>query len=157
VFDADYEYMQDRSRFEQLCANRRGTITRTPPIPFNVSFWGLPVLAQFYMCVADLVGAGPGGVPMGTQKWWVGGFFMASSGQSLPQYECFTQAPWTEQVNGAAVTHNYDANFCGNFHNPSLLEVVYMTQTPYMAPEQFAQAAQRAFQANLHELTPILH
>jgi hypothetical protein len=157
VFDADYEYMQDRSRFEQLCANRRGTITRTPPIPFTQGFWGLPVLAQFYMCVADLVGAGPGGIPAGSQKWWVGAFFMASSGQALPQYECFTHAPWTEQVNGAPFTHNYDATACGAFHNPSLLEVTYMTTTPYMVPEDFARAAQQAFVLNLRELTPILH
>jgi hypothetical protein len=60
-------------------------------------------------------------------------------------------------VNGAPFTHNYDATACGAFHNPSLLEVTYMTTTPYMVPEDFARAAQQAFVLNLRELTPILH
>jgi hypothetical protein len=158
VFDTDYEYMQDRSRFEQLCANRRGTITRTPAIRFmDRGFWGEAVRAQFYMCVADIVGFGPGGIPTGNQKWWVGAFFISSDGLNLPQYECFTQQPWTEQTDQGYITHNYDASFCGSFHNPSLLEVVYMTETPYVQPELFAQAAQRAFLKNLQELAPILH
>src|SRR5690606_27714705 len=60
VFDDDYEFMHDRSRFEQLCMNKRGTITRTPAIRFiDRGYWGEKVAAEFYMCVAELASSGP--------------------------------------------------------------------------------------------------
>jgi hypothetical protein len=147
VFDRDYEYMQDRSRFEQLCMNRRGTITKTPPIRFiDRGFWGENVKAEFYMCTEHLVGPGFGGLPNGGDKWWIGSFFITSDGLNLPRYECFTH-----KYHG-----DYDANWCGKFKNPSLLEVTFMTKTPYMDPADFARNAQAQFLKNLVELTPVL-
>lgn len=157
VFDLDYEFMASRSRFEQLCMNRRGTIQKTPPIRFlERGFWGEWVKAEFLMCVASIAGQGPG-LPSSNDKWWVGGFFISKENLDLPLYECYTR---DYQADYAAANGNYegaayDVRWCGEFKNPNLLEVVYMTKTPYMEAADFARAAQQQFLRNLFEIAPL--
>ena len=137
VFDRDYDYVRGRSRFEQLCLNRRGAITRSPfPIRVMRNFWGEPVRAEVWTCTVDLAGrVGTNALP-GIQQWQVAGFFITNDGADLPlpDLSCF----------------DFEACPC---QNPNLLEVVYM-QEGYMQPEDFMQKAQRAFMNNLFEAQP---
>lgn len=163
VFDADYEYMKDRSRFEQLCLNKRGAIYRTRPIRFmDRGFWGENVKAEFYMCVAELVGPGPG-LPSAVDEWWIGAFFITSDGLDLPKYECYAKdwAPHASNGYGTTEKGYYDyeyaqPEFCGTFKNPNLLEVLYMTKKPWREAHDFAADAQAQFLRNLREIVPIL-
>ncbi len=162
VFDADYDYLVGRSRFDQLCMNKRGTITKTfRPIRFaDNDFWGEAVRADFYMCVTELAGVGPGTFPISGEKWWVGAFFIHQDTESFPMYECYTHQ---DSPAGSYDTADYDSTvydgkykpeFCGTFRNKHVLEVVYMTRTPYMDPADFAHGAQQRFRKNLFELSP---
>jgi hypothetical protein len=158
VFDTDYEFMHDRSRFEQLCMNKRGTIQKTPPIRFmDRGFWGENVKAEFFMCVAELASSGPG-LPQAGDEWWIGAFFISQDGLNYPMYECFRN-DWRKIVHtcdgGCVEQIGYNPQFCGDFRNPSLLEVVYMTKTPYREAVDFARAAQAAFLRNLQEVVPL--
>jgi hypothetical protein len=160
VFDANYEYMTGRSRFETLCLNQHGNITLSPPMAvINQEFWGTgPVLANFVMCTTDLtstpVGTLPTLDPTGWRNsWWVGAFFISSSGQQLPHFECLTQQD--ETYGSPAQLYHYDPQFCGAFANPSLLEVTYVTKTPYPNPQDFAFAAWQEFQKYLVQIQPL--
>ena len=158
VFDTDYEFMHDRSRFEQLCMNKRGTIQKSPAIRFiDRNFWGENVKAEFYMCVAELASSGPG-LPQAGDEWWIGAFFITNEGLNMPKYECFRN-DWKKIVHSCdgscQVQQGYDPQWCGNFKNPGLLEVVYMTKTPYREAADFARAAQAQFTKNLQEVVPL--
>lgn len=158
VFDLDYEFMHGRSRFEQLCMNKRGTITRTPVIRFiDRGFWGESVKAEFYMCVAELASSGPG-LPQAGDEWWIGAFFISQNELNFPKFECFRN-DWKKIIqncDGSCQAEvGYDPQFCGDFRNPSLLEVVYMTKTPYREAADFARAAQNEFVKNLQEVNPL--
>ncbi len=162
VFDRDYEFMFGRSRFEQLCLNQRGAIQRIPGIAMTTGFWGMPVLADFYMCTTDLVmGSGSFRLPsrnpqMWRNTYWVGAFFITSKGLALPQYECFTH-DWKTDLGylDSGKVLGYQPQFCGEFANPSLLEVTMISKTPYPTAAHFAREAQAMFQQQLRPIAPV--
>lgn len=141
VFDTNYEYMYGRSRFEQLCLNRRGAITKTPyAIPFVQDFWNDPMRvnrAEFWMCDIQIAGVSGQGLPQ-IEQWRVGGFFISQDGRDLP-------------ILGGGCTAA-----CLNAKNPNLLEVVYMARPNggNWTPEQFAKRAQQKFLNHLQEMVP---
>ena len=154
VFDQDYEYMLGRSRFEQLCMNRRGTIQVQKNIRFiDRNFWGENVKSDFYMCVTSISGTGAG-LPSSNDQWWVGAFFITSETLNLPLYECYNNDYAADIKNNVAGYGDYKPQFCGTFTNPHLLEVNFMTKTPYRTAADFAQYAQSKFVKNLSEITP---
>jgi hypothetical protein len=142
VFDGNYEYMRGRSRFEELCLNRRGTIQKTPiAIPFVQDFWNDPVRAnraEFWMCDVQIAGLSGQGLPQ-IEQWRVGAFFISQDGADLPlpDMSCFDFATCP----------------C---NNPNLLEVVYMVRPngSNWTPEFFARSAQQRFLRHLQEMVP---
>lgn len=142
VFDRNYEYMRGRSRFEELCLNRRGTIQKTPfAIPFVQDFWNDPVRAnraEFWMCDIQIAGVNGQGLPQ-IEQWRVGAFFISQDGDDLPlpNLSCF----------------DFAACPC---NNPNLLEVVYMVRPngSNWTPEFFARSAQQKFLRHLQEMVP---
>jgi hypothetical protein len=109
------------------------------------------------MCVAELASSGPG-LPQAGDEWWIGAFFITNEGLDMPKHECFRN-DWKKIVNNCdgtcQVQHGYDPQWCGNFKNPGLLEVVFMTKTPYREAADFARAAQAQFLSNLQEVVPL--
>lgn len=139
VFDRDYEYMRGRSRFEQLCLNRNGSITKTPyQIPFVQDFWNDPTRvnrAEFWMCDVQLAGGNNNGFPQ-VEQWRVGGFFISQDGNDMPDFSCSIG--------------------CAPIVNPNLLEVVYMVRPNgnNWTPAFFARTAQLRFLEFLTESVP---
>lgn len=147
AFDSQFPYELTRSRFDELCGQVRGRISKTPPISFAQGFWfGTVLPAQFYMCAADIVSVGPTGFPQ-TNRWWIGAFFIAQTQGGYPQLECFTQQN--------SPTGQYNANVCNTFNSPNLLEVVYMVPSAGGQPdEDFAVRAQDQFVLHLKAKRP---
>ncbi len=161
VFDRDYEFMHGRSRFEQLCMNARGEIVQTPNIAWIDNFWTERVRARMVICKVTFANSIAGnGLPtldpeIWRNVWWVGAFFIDSTGEDLPRNECFWNDWQSDLKHGNPV--DYHPEFCGNFKNPSLLEVTYISKTPYPSAEWFAQEAQMRIRPILKELTPVFH
>ncbi len=159
VFDRDYEFMHGRSRFEQLCMNARGEIVQTPNIAWIDNFWTERVRARMVICKVTFANSIAGnGLPtldpeIWRNVWWVGSFFVDSTGEDLPRNECFWNDWQSDLKHGNPV--DYHPEFCGNFKNPSLLEVTYISKTPYPSAEWFAQEAQMRIRPILKELTPV--
>lgn len=161
VFDADYEFMVERSRFEALCSvnmNMRGRISKSPFIPvMGQSFWGNGVFSEIFACNGKLPTTG-GGLPTVDQGgWWVGAFYI-STNDALPQIECF-QNDYRSQLGGPGPAGSYGSvspEFCGSYKNPGMIEVVYMTKRPFQTDYDFMQAMQRRIAGNLKEITPRL-
>ena len=162
VFDSDYEFMIERSRFEALCAinmNMRGRITKSPFVPvMGQGFWGNGVFSEIFACNGKLPTTG-GGLPTVDQGgWWVGAFYI-STNDALPSVECFRN-DYRAQLAGpgpqAAYAGNITPQFCGSYKNPGMIEVVYMTKRPFQTDYDFMQSMQNRIRSNLRELTPRL-
>ena len=161
VFDTDYEFMIERSRFEALCSinmNMRGRITKSPFVPvMNQGFWGNGVFSEIFACNGKLPTTG-GGLPTVDQGgWWVGAFYI-STNDALPRIECF-QNDYRSALAGPGAAGNYgniNPQFCGSYKNPGMIEVVYMTKRPFQTDYDFMQAMQNRIRGNLRELMPRL-
>jgi hypothetical protein len=162
VFDSDYEFMIERSRFEALCAinmNMRGRISKSPFVPvMGQGFWGNGVFSEIFACNGKLPTTGGGLPTMDQGGWWVGAFYI-STNDALPSIECFRndyRAQLAGPGPGAAYAGNITPQFCGSYKNPGMIEVVYMTKRPFQTDYDFMQAMQNRIRGNLREVTPRL-
>jgi len=161
VFDSDYEFMVGRGKFSSLCAenvNARGRVTQSPMVPvIDRNFWGAWTHAQILACWGQFA-EGPG-IPTLEQHsgWWIGAFYISST-DNLPAYECYKNN-WSYDINQPDHGANYGAvspQWCQEYRNPSLIEVVYMTKKPFQQDYLFMQDLQMRFTGLLRELRPRL-
>lgn len=159
VFDSDYEFMVNRGKFSSLCAenvNARGRVTKSPLVPvIDRNFWGTWTNGQILACWGQFA-EGPG-IPMLDQQsgWWIGAFYI-SSNDNLPAFECYKNN-WSYDVGHPDHGAHYgpvSPQWCQEYRNPSLIEVVYMTKKPFQQDYLFMQDLQIKFSGLLRELRP---
>jgi hypothetical protein len=162
VFDSDYEFMINRGKFSSLCAenaNARGRVTRSDLVPvIDRNFWGTWTNAQIFTCWGQFA-EGPGIPTLDQQSgWWIGAFYI-SSNDNLPAYECYRNN-WSYDINHPDSGANYNQispQWCQDYRNPSLIEVVYMTKKPFQQDYLFMRELQSKFAGLLTELRPRLY
>lgn len=114
VFDADYEYMNSRSRFWNLCQNSWQKNVYNIPMLNNFFRWDIPADVDFFTCEAIL----PNPISGEPEEWRVGAFFALRGGRHM--------------------------DFGCGCSYPEAVEMVYMTRPTAgtMFDFQFAQVAQ---------------
>jgi hypothetical protein len=159
VFDQEYEYMFERSRFSSLCAenvNARGRVTKSPMVPvIDFNYWGNFTKASIFACWGQFASDGPGIPTLSNGGWWIGAFYITSN-DDLPAYECFKN-DWAYDRDRPYTGNNYglvSPQWCGSYKNKSLIEVVYMTRKPFQQDYLFMQELQTKFRGLLFELRP---
>lgn len=123
-FDSGYEFNYIRSRFGRLCGqwnshSAPSNIETTPSeVPVASSYWGINEFekSQIFWCKTSLPGANGGF--MGSTNWFVGVFYLAVDGESLPLQKCFGPRFTNDPTIGT---------YCDStpFQGRQIIEVVY--------------------------------
>ena len=128
VFDADYEFMNSRSRFWNLCQNSWQRSVYQIPMMNQFFDWQLPSDVDFFTCEAIL----PNPISGQMEEWRIGAFFAIKGGMRM----------------------DFGCN-CGNTY-PEAVEMVYMMRPSLgtMFDFQFATRAQDRILGQLQRIVP---